>query len=158
METDHRGQGLFGLLHFPSVYVAFVLGLLCSAAIILIYPAAGEQATVSGQLTGEPIWLPEIAAGVFAGQFFYRRVPSRLAFLAWLPPAGFLLWSAWSWQNSMAVYDSTWDTYFGKSCSGSECLYELFLTAPFYTGIGYSLAAFLKSRVLEQNQSSTPRF
>jgi hypothetical protein len=43
----------------------------------------------------------------------------------------------------MAAYDSTWDTYFGKNCTGSECLYELFLTMPFYAGIGYSVGALL---------------
>jgi hypothetical protein len=121
------------------------LGFVLSLVVILIYPAAGKQATISGQLNGEPIWLPCIAAGLLAGQFLYRSIPSRLAFLAWLPPAAFLLWSAWSWQKSMAVYDSTWDTYFGKNCGGSECLYELLLTAPFYTGLGYSLGALLRS-------------
>jgi hypothetical protein len=131
------------LFHFPAVYVAVFCGFVVSAVVILIYPPAGEQATISGQLNGEPIWLPDILAGLFLGQFFYRRVPSRLAFLAWLPPAVFLLWSALAWQRSMAVYDSTWDTFFGKNCSGSECMYELLLTAPFYTAISYSAGALL---------------
>jgi hypothetical protein len=120
-----------GLLHFPSAYVAALLGILTSAAIVIIYPNAGEQRTISGQFTGEPIWFPEIAAGVLSGMFLYRRVPSGFAFIAWLPQAVFLLYSAISWQKAMAIYDSTWDTYFGRDCGGSECLYELFLTLPF---------------------------
>jgi len=120
-----------------------VAGVLVSAAILLVYPPSGEQSTISGQVTGEPIWLPEILSGLFWGMFFYRRLPSLCAFLAWLPQGIFLFWSAYSWQKTMAVYDSTWDTYFGRNCSGSECLYEFFLTMPFYTGIGYSVGALI---------------
>jgi hypothetical protein len=129
------------------------LGALISAGIISIYPPAGEQATITGQITGEPIWLPEIIAGMFLGMLLYRRIASPFALLAWLPPAVFLSWSALSWHRTMAAYDSTWDTYFGKNCGGSECLYELLLTMPFYAAVGYSVGALFsgaqKARQLE---------
>jgi len=131
------------LIHFPATYIAALLGVLASAAIILIYPPAGEQSSLVGHLAGEPIWLPEIISGLFWGMFFYRRVPSTLAFLAWLPQGAFLFWSASTWYRTMATYDSTWHTYFGKNCGGSECLYELFLTMPLYTGISYTVGALL---------------
>jgi hypothetical protein len=54
----------------------------------------------------------------------------------------------------MAVYDSTWDTYFGKGCGGSECLYELFLTAPFYTSVAYSIGAYTTFKRMRKTLSS----
>ena len=131
------------LVHLPSPYAAALLGVILSAVILVIYPPAGEQNTIAGRLTGEPVWIPEIAAGLWLGYFVYRRVPSRLAFFTWLTPAFFLFFSALSWQRGMAQYDSTFDTYFGTGCGGSECLYELFLTMPFYTSVGYTLGALL---------------
>ena len=131
------------VFHFPAVYCAALLGIFISLFVVIVYPPAGEQMTLSGQLAQEPVWLPEIIAGILAGWFFYRRLPSRLAFAAWLPPAVFLSGSAFSWSRTIPVYDSTWDTYFGRNCGGSECLYEIFLTMPFYTGLGYLVGAIL---------------
>lgn len=130
------------LFHFPAVYCGTLLGVFISFFVIIIYPPAAKQVTLSGQLMQEP-GLPEIIAGILVGWFFYRRLPSRLAFAAWLPPAVFLSWSALSWHRTIPVYDSTWDTYFGRNCGGSECLYELFLTMPLYASLGYLLGAGL---------------
>ena len=116
-----------------------------SFLIILVFPAAGETSTLTGQLTGEPFWLPEIMAGLLLGWFAYETVPSKTAFFGWLVPGCFLLWKAWSWQRSIAAYDdSTLDTYFGRNCGGSECLYQLFFTVPFYSSLSYSIGAFSK--------------
>jgi hypothetical protein len=105
-------------------------------------PGGGEQRTLAGQILGEPFWVPEIVAGLLLGRLCYLLLPSKAAFFAWLLPGVFLLWSAWSWQRTSSMYDSTWDTFFSKSCGGSECLYELLLTVPFYSGVGYSVGAF----------------
>jgi hypothetical protein len=131
-------------LQLPAGYVATILGCIASILIILVFPAAGETSTLTGQLTGEPFWLPEIMAGLLLGWFAYETVPSKIAFFGWLVPGCLLLWSAWSWQRSMAANDSTSDTYFGKDCGGSECLYQLFLTVPFYSSLSYSIGAFSK--------------
>jgi hypothetical protein len=141
-EDNNFSTPIPNLPHFAFVYLAVLAGFLLSLLITAVFPPAGEQATLTGQLVGEPMWVPEIVVGVLAGRLAYKRLPSALAFLVWIPPAGFLFWSAWSWQKTMAPYDSTWDTYFGNNCSGSECLYELFLTAPFYTSVAYSLGAY----------------
>jgi hypothetical protein len=136
--------GLYGLLHLGLPYMATILGFVASILITIVVPGAGEQSTLIGQLTAEPFWVPEIVAGLLLGWLAYETVPSKIAFIAWAAPGSFLLWSAWSWQRRMAVYDSTWDTYFGRHCGGSECLYQLFLTVPFYSSIFYSIGAFSK--------------
>jgi hypothetical protein len=41
----------------------------------------------------------------------------------------------------MSAYDSSWDTYFGSRCGGSECLYQFFLTIPLYAALAYSIGA-----------------
>lgn len=135
-------SGLFVLLHFGLPYIAAIVGFLASFVIVAVVPAAREASTLSGQLTAEPFWLPEIVAGLLLGWVAYKTVPSKAAFTVWLIPGGLLLWSALSWQRSMAMFDSTWDTYFGSQCGGSECLYQLFLTAPFYSSVFYSIGAF----------------
>jgi hypothetical protein len=136
--------GIYGLLHLGLPYVAMILGFIASLLVTILVPGAGKQSTIIGQLTGEPFWVPEIVAGLVLGWLVYETVPSKFAFAAWAAPGCLLLWSAWSWQRRMALYDSTWDTYFGKDCGGSECLYQLFLTAPFYSSIFYSIGAFSK--------------
>jgi hypothetical protein len=136
--------GAINLIHLLFVYVSFVGGLIASFIVIAILPAAGQQSTFIGRATSEPIWLPEIIVGFWLGRVVFNRIPSKIALFAWIPPAVFLAFSAGNWQRTMSVYDSTWNTYFGSQCGGSECLYQLFLTAPFYTGIAYSLGALLE--------------
>jgi hypothetical protein len=131
-EKDSHRRAL-GLLHFFLAYVSFVVGLLASLLLAWI-PG-------TSRLSDEPFWLPEILAGLCLGFFCYRRVRSKIAFAVWIFPATFLAWSAIYWHRTMSVYDSTWDTYFGSQCGGSECLYELFLTAPFYSSLAYSVGA-----------------
>jgi len=142
--------GLFALLHFGVPYIASIVGFLVSLLIVAIFPAAREASTLIGRLTSEPFWLPEIMAGLFLGWFAYKTLPSKIAFMAWLIPGLLLLWSAWSWQRNFAMWDSTWDTYFGSHCAGSECIYQLFLTAPFYSSVFYSIGAL--SNHLEQKK------
>lgn len=106
--------GLINLIHLFFVYVSFVGGLIASFIVIAILPAAGEQSTFIGKTTSEPIWLPEIIVGFWLGRVIYTRIPSKIALVAWLPPAVFLAFSARHWQRTMSIYDSTWNTYFGS--------------------------------------------
>jgi hypothetical protein len=146
-DIDAGKPGIFtpNLFHLLAIYPAFLVGVLVSLPIVAILPVIGQQASVSGRLLEEPFWVPEIVAGFCAGWFFYKRLPSKIALLAWIAPAVFLSWSAWSWHKTASMYDPTWDTYFGSHCGGSECLYQLLLTAPFYTSVAYSLAAVIES-------------
>lgn len=134
---------LYSWVHIPAGYFAAVAGVLASALLVLIVPGGGASNTIAGELINEPCWAPVIIVGLLLGACCYKYVPSKLSFFAWLLPGIFLLWSAWSWQKTMSMYDSTWDTYFGKDCGGSECVYQLFVTVPFYSGLAYSLGAFV---------------
>jgi hypothetical protein len=129
------------LIHVVGPYVAVVSAFVFSVLLVMVLTLAGIQEEVINRLTGGPFWVPEIIMGLGLGAFLYVRKRSRTAFVAWLLPGVFLLWSASSWQGTMSQYDSTWDTYFGKDCGGSECLYQLFLTVPFYIGAAYSIGA-----------------
>jgi hypothetical protein len=164
MDAEGQGGGaiLFGgWVHFVLPYFSLPLGIFATWIIELSYSPAGEQHTLSGSVIETPLYLPEIVAGLLFGWFLFKVWPSRTAFLAWLVPLALLAWSAWS-NRTMAVWDSTWDTYFGRNCGGSECLYQVLLTVPFYASIAYSLGAFIRFRtrvsgVVDSAANLTPR-
>lgn len=141
-KNDPKSWSSASLAHLPSVYASALIGFLASLLIVMTYPPAGSQGNLSGLML-ERFWLPELVTAIWLGWFLYRRIPSRLAFLAWVPPAVFLIWNVLEWHRSGFQYDSTWDTFFGSHCGDSGCLYELLLTMPFYTGLGYSMGALL---------------
>ena len=121
-------------------------GFLSSLLIVGIGIMVNEQGflfRLTDRISGEPLWAPEIVAGLLFGWLAYKRAPSRLAFGSWAVPGAILLWNVASWQRTMSQYDSTWSTFFGTGCGGSECLYQLVLTAPFYTSVAYSAGAVI---------------
>lgn len=122
-------------------YLATLSGFLISLPIAAVGLIGNEQGLFfrfTNFISGEPVWAPEILAGFLFGWLAYRRIPSRLAFGAFAVPAVILFWNVVSWQRAMSQYDSTWSTFFGTGCGGSECLYQLIVTAPFYTAVAYS--------------------
>jgi hypothetical protein len=127
-------RGITGLLHIPAPYLAYGVSCLLLLICAPLVPSGGVGDSVVA------LSLP-IVCGFYFGRRFYRKLPTITAFFAWVLPGVFLTYSAVSWQHTMAQYDSTWSTYFGKDCGGSECLYQLFLTGPFYTSVAYSLGA-----------------
>jgi hypothetical protein len=115
---------LTGLVRLPLPYLATFGGFLISLLIGGIGLIGNEQGLLfrlTNRVSGEPVWAPEIAAGLLIGWVAYKRFPSRFAFLSFAVPAMILVWSAVSWQRTMSQYDSTWDTFFGTGCGGSEC-------------------------------------
>ena len=150
--------GLKGVVHFPLSYLAALAGFLISMPIDWIALLGNEQGwffRLTGILTGEPLWVPEIAAGLLIGWLAYKRLPSIFAFISWILPGGILLLNLISWQQTMSQYDSTWSTFFGTDCGGSECLYELFVTVPFYTAVGYSIGAVI-AHIRADGQTELP--
>jgi len=145
--VQHSGRpSLIALIHLPLPYLATLGGFLISLPIAGIGLIGSEQSFFSrltNRLSGEPVWAPEIVAGLLIGWVAYKHFPSRLAFLSFAVPALILVWSAASWQRTMSQYDSTWDTFFGTGCGGSECLYQFFITAPFYGAVAYSAGALI---------------
>jgi hypothetical protein len=89
----------------------------------------------------------------FAGYCAKAWSESRAAFWIWIPP-GLVL--AQSLFFSERAWPSAWKQYFGPDCSSSECLYALFLTAPFLGAVTYSLAALIRARV--RKEETTGRF
>ena len=140
-----------GVAHFFLVYLAVLVGFTFAFLAVTVSRLAGWNDSLAEQLVGEPFWLPNILAGACFGAFFYKRIRHRFAFWSWVPSCILLIWSAWDWHGAMSKYDSTWDTYFGKNCGGSECVYQIFLTVPFYASVAYALGAVL-ARVSEKKK------
>jgi hypothetical protein len=139
------------LIHLAVFYCGLVLSYLAQLLLVLIIPPLGKVTNPLGRAMSEPVFPLLILAGFAAGRYCYQRIPSRLTFAIWIVPGIFLLYSAWSWHKTMSGYDSVWDTYFGSGCGGSECLYELVLTDPFYSAIAYSLGALISTVLMHKN-------
>jgi hypothetical protein len=94
----------------------------------------------------EPYFLAPILAGFVLGGLSHRFFGTRAAAWVWVPPAVVLLWNIFTWKNGgyRPYWPDVWHNYFGSDCGGSECLYELFVTAPFYTSVAYSLGWIIK--------------
>jgi hypothetical protein len=134
------------LIHLPMPYLATLIGLLISSLIAVIGLIGSEQGLVfqlTNRISGEPAWAPEILASLVVGWVAYKQLPSKLAFGSFAVPAVILFWNVFSWQRTFSQYNSTWSTFFGTDCGGSECLYQLSLTAPFYTAVAYSAGAVI---------------
>jgi hypothetical protein len=135
------------LIHLVFFYCGLVFSFLAQLLLILIIPPLGKVTNPLGRAVVEPVFSLMVLAGFAIGLYCYQKIPSKLAFAVWIVPGIFLLYSAWSWHRTMSQYDSVWSTYFGSGCGGSECLYELFLTAPFYSAIAYSLGALVSTAI-----------
>lgn len=46
------------------------------------------------------------------------------------------------------------DNYFGRGCGSSECLYELFITAPFYTSLAYTMGWLVRRQTSRAGTSA----
>ena len=149
-----------GVVHLLLPYVAALVGFLIGMLIAGIGMVGSEQGLffrLTNVISGEPVFAPDIISGFVIGWLAYKRVPSRFAFVSWIVPGVILLWNAISWQRTMAQYDSTWSTFFGTGCGGSECMYELFFTGPFYTAIAYAagaVVAHIRGHKLSEGPSS----
>jgi hypothetical protein len=90
---------------------------------------------------GEPYFALPVVAAFFLGVLSSRFFRSSSAAWVWLLPTIILVWNLFSWHNGgyRSYWPDVWNNYFGSSCGSSECLYELFVTAPFYTSFAYTL-------------------
>lgn len=83
-----------------------------------------------------PLYLPGLICAFLLGCIVYFLTRSVTTSLAWLLPAAILAWNMLIWRGS-----SVWDTFFGSECGNTECLYQTFITVPFYASGAYSLGA-----------------
>jgi hypothetical protein len=96
---------------------------------------------------------PILAACVF-GALSRRYSRSLAARWVWVFPAAVLLWNVFTWRNGgyRPYWPDVWNNYFGPHCGSSECAYELFVTAPFYTSFAYTFG-WTMSRALPDKLS-----
>jgi hypothetical protein len=94
----------------------------------------------------EPYFVFPILAAFGFGVLSHRYSLSRSALWVWVFPAVILLWNVFTWRNGgfRPYWPDVWNNYFGSDCGSSECAYEFFVTAPFYTSLAYTLGWTLK--------------
>jgi len=92
-------------------------------------------------LSDNPYFLGPILVAFISGVILYRFWATRVALTVWVLPAAILLWNIWTWKSYSPRSDlaDAWANYFGSDCGGTECTYELFVTAPFLTSSAFSL-------------------
>jgi hypothetical protein len=89
----------------------------------------------------EPYFVFPILAAFVFGVLSHRYSLSLSALWVWVLPAAILLWNVFTWRNGgyRPYWPDVWNNYFGSDCGSSECAYEFFVTAPFYTSLAYTL-------------------
>jgi hypothetical protein len=140
---------------------AFVLGAICglvpSIVIALLLKNSGPgnfvdhlvDQRVFRVLVDNPYFLGPIVVAFALGILSHRVWKTKSALWVWLLPTIVLVWNVLTWKSytTRSNWADAWANYFGSDCGGSECLYEVFVTAPFYTSIAYSLG-WIAMRVL----------
>jgi len=143
------------LLH---LFVACIAMLVCVFVVSFILPNR-EQID---PLRGPYFWGP-ITFGVIAGILIGKNArPSVLLFL-WLVPAVLLAWEVYGWWKYQYpgenLRQSLFDNFLGRNCSGSECLYEGFETAPLISAVVYGATALISKLlrlVITPQSTGTP--
>jgi len=125
-------------------YVATFLGML--AGVLLSYVAQWLNWTSIIKSWVGPVFVLSIAmAGLMAcavGRWNHRR-PNPWV---WIPFTMILLLAM------VTERGSTWNGFFGNNCDGSECIGQVFFTAPFVSAVAYSVTAlFLHPKALAEN-------
>jgi hypothetical protein len=107
---------------------------------------------------GEPYFALPVVAGLFLGVMSGRFFRSSSAAWVWVVPTIILVWNLFSWQNGgyRPYWPDVWNNYFGSNCGSSECLYELFVTAPFYTSVAYTLG-WITRRAMTSHSAHLPK-
>jgi hypothetical protein len=92
-------------------------------------------------LCDNPYFLGPILAAFALGILGNRVWKTRSALWVWLLPTIILILKVLTWKShtSRSNLADAWANYFGSDCGGSECLNEVFVTAPFYTSVAYTL-------------------
>lgn len=89
-----------------------------------------------------PYFVFPILCGFVLGWISHRFLKSNTAAWTWVPMALVLMWNLLTWQSYGP--DDAVANFFTSQCGGSECLYELSVTAPFYTSVAYSCGWILQ--------------
>lgn len=109
----------------------------------------GEQPSV--HLFDQPYFVGPVIVGFVMGFVLHTWFRSRFAAWVWILPALILVWNLFTWHPgfSRAYWPDVWENYFSGQCGSSECLYEQFVTCPFYTSVAYALGWLGRSLILK---------
>jgi hypothetical protein len=92
-----------------------------------------------------PYFIAPIVMAACLGFISHRFSQSRSALWVWLLPTGVLALNVLpSMVHPRTGPNWAFDNYFGRHCGGTECLYELFITGPFYTSVAYTIGWLIK--------------
>ena len=105
-------------------------------------------------LIDNPYFLAPIVVAFVLGLLSNRVWKTNSGFWVWLLQTLILVWNVFSWKSytSRSNLADAWANYFGSDCGASDCLYEVLVTAPFYTSVAYSLG-WIAMRVLSPAQT-----
>ncbi len=94
-----------------------------------------------------PYFAGPILAGFILGVLSHRWFRSSSAPWVWLLPAMILAFNVATWKSHIARsnFSDAWANYFTSDCGASECLYEILITAPFYTSVAYTVGWIAKA-------------
>jgi len=94
----------------------------------------------------EPYFAFPVITAFALGILSHRYFRSSSAVWVWVLPAIILVWNLFTWKTGgfHPYWPDVWNNYFGSDCGSSECVYELFVTAPFYTSLAYTLGWITK--------------
>lgn len=141
------------LVQLPASTVgAMILGYL-AATIPAVLIAAVTKNTSGGnwgdhlveqpvlRAAGEPYFALPVISAFFLGVLSHRYSRSSSAAWVWVLPTVVLIWNLFTWKTGgfRPYWPDVWNNYFSSDCGSSECLYEIFVTAPFYTSLAYTL-------------------
>jgi hypothetical protein len=129
------------LISTVGAMVAGVLAALIPAALIAMATkntSGGNwadhlaQQRILNAVEGPYFVFPILASCVFGAlsRHYSRSIAARWV---WVFPAIILIWN-----------------YFGSHCGSSECIYELFVTAPFYTSLAYTFGWTMRRAIPEK--------
>lgn len=99
-------------------------------------------------LTDNPYFAVQIVTAICLGFLSYRFFRSQATVWVWVVPATILVLSVVS-SLLRAQEGVRWvlNNYFGSACGSTECLYELFVTASFYTSLAYIVGWVVSRRI-----------
>jgi hypothetical protein len=117
----------------------------------------------SAHLLDQPYFVGPVIVGLVMGFLLHIWFQSRLGAWVWTFPALILIWNLFTWEPgpSRAYWPDVWESYFSGQCGSSECLYEQFVTCPFYTSVAYALGwlariVFLKTAHRVESGTALP--
>src|SRR4030088_2730070 len=141
----------FVLQQVVSTVGALLLGVV--AAFILATSVAFFTRTPGGNLVDKVVAEPLFKIGAdnpyfacpivmaFILGWVARRSESRGAAWMWVLPTLALVWNVMTWKSYSPLprWEDVRANFFTSHCGDSDCIYELVITALFYTSVAYSL-------------------